>query len=129
MLSKITNLIKFHQYHIFLVICITLIGITSYNLGKINSVNKTPLQIGESALLKNDQKADIYTAVGNRPSAKTISKPLDMRVVVSKASTSKKYHYSWCSSWKRIKPENQVWFNTEAEAIAAGYTLAGNCTK
>lgn len=84
--------------------------------------------------------ADIYKAVSGKkdssaggeagPAIPTITpKPLDMRVVVSKASDSKKYHYSWCSSWKKIKPENQVWFNSDKEAEAAGYTLAGNCTK
>lgn len=58
--------------------------------------------------------------------------PYTNRVVADKSllgKKSNKYHYSWCSSWKKIKPENQVWFNSDKEAEAAGYTLAGNCTK
>lgn len=55
------------------------------------------------------------------------SVPLDTRVVASKNSSSMKYHYSWCGSGRRIKPENQVWFTSAALAEAAGYTLAGNC--
>jgi hypothetical protein len=46
---------------------------------------------------------------------------------VSKSSASKKYHHAWCSSGLRIKEENRVWFPTADDAIAAGYSLAGNC--
>jgi hypothetical protein len=53
----------------------------------------------------------------------------DPRVVASKTSSSKKYHYSWCASAKRIKPANQLWFPSAAAAQAAGYSLAGNCTE
>ena len=41
--------------------------------------------------------------------------------------TSDKYHLPWCAGAKRIKPENQIWFATKAEAERAGYTPAGNC--
>jgi len=36
----------------------------------------------------------------------------------------KKYHYAYCSSWKRITLANQIWFASDKEAEAAGYTLA-----
>jgi methylphosphotriester-DNA--protein-cysteine methyltransferase len=32
-----------------------------------------------------------------------------------------------CTSGKRIKPENRVFFKNEQEAIAAGYRPCGNC--
>jgi len=132
MLSKIANLIKSHQYHIFLAICIGLISIISYNLGQINSLKKTPVSIKEST----DLKADIFDATNNlqpttNDTTNSNSKPqpqkLDTRVVVSK--NSDKYHYSWCSGGKRIKPENQIWFNSAQEAEAKGYVLAGNCSQ
>lgn len=133
MLAKILNLVKSGQYHIFLGVCIILVSVISYNLGRI-SINGTPT-------LKISEGANIYQAstvgegegtspsASSGPSAKTTPKPLDMRVVVSKASDSKKYHYTWCGSWKKIKPENQLWFNSDKEAEVAGYTLAGNCSK
>ncbi|ALZ76818.1 endonuclease [Rheinheimera sp. F8] len=42
---------------------------------------------------------------------------------------SKKYHLPQCSGYSQIKHENQQPFATEAQAIAAGYKLAGNCKK
>lgn len=31
------------------------------------------------------------------------------------------YHYPWCEWAQKIKPENQIWFNTTADAQAHGY--------
>ena len=146
MLSKFFQLIKSRQHELFLGSCIVLIAVISYNLGQINSLKKTPISVKESAGLK----ADIYNATNNeQPTTNNLktqnSKPqspaqngrgslnkverqkLDTRVVVSK--NSDKYHYSWCSGAKRIKPENQIWFNSAQEAEAKGYVLAGNCAK
>lgn len=38
-----------------------------------------------------------------------------------------KYYLPTCGSAKRIKTENVVWFQTKAEAEAAGYGPAANC--
>lgn len=40
---------------------------------------------------------------------------------------SRLYHLSHCSGFSRISERNQVEFSTENAAIAAGYSLAGNC--
>lgn len=135
MVSKLFNLIKSFQYHIFLAICIGLVSFISFNLGKIASNEGGSIKITEG--LSEQAGADIYKAVSGDAdqvvdtvvSSMVTPKSLDMRVVVSKASDSNKYHYSWCGSWKKIKPENQVWFNSAQEAEVAGYTLAGNCSK
>lgn len=129
MIAKLLNLIKSHQYHLFLALCIGLISFTSYNLGKVSSEEQKPLKITQNANIYKASFSAPEEEGRQTPEALNTPKPLDMRVVVSKASDSKKYHYSWCGSWKKIKLENQVWFNTEQEAIAAGYTLAGNCSK
>ncbi len=133
MIAKLINIIKSFQYRIFLTICIILISFISFNIGKIASNKKGSIKITEG--LSEQTGANIYKAVSGDPdkvvntvvSPTATPKPLDMRVVVSKASDSNKYHYTWCGSWKKIKPENQVWFNSDKEAEAAGYTLAGNC--
>ena len=133
MLEKITNFIKSSQYHIFLAVCIGLVAFISFNLGKISSNEKGYLKITQDANIYKAITEDQQLTTDNddqiQTTPKATPKPLDLRVVVSKASDSLKYHYSWCGSWSRIKPENQIWFNTEQEAINAGYTLAGNCTK
>jgi hypothetical protein len=134
MLSKLTKFVKSHQYHLFLVLCIGLISFISFNLGKISQNDQKPLKVSENANIYNavagqgssKDPADSPQASGSQ-APKPTPKPIDLRVVVSK--NSDKYHYSWCSTWKRIKPENQIWFNTEQEAIDAGYALAGNCVR
>jgi endonuclease YncB( thermonuclease family)/methylphosphotriester-DNA--protein-cysteine methyltransferase len=41
---------------------------------------------------------------------------------------SKVYHLPGCSSYNKVSEKNQVKFNTVAEAEAAGYRRAGNCS-
>lgn len=43
------------------------------------------------------------------------------------SKNGKAYHFPWCSGAQRIKPANQVWFETKEAAEAAGYLPAGNC--
>ncbi|MBI2674565.1 MAG: hypothetical protein HYX22_02410 [Candidatus Yanofskybacteria bacterium] len=130
MLAKIAGLVKKFQYHIFLAVCMVLIAVISYNLGQINSLKKTPITVREGGEWKvggGNQKAEIFNAVDNIPRSTLNPQKLDTRVVASK--NSDKYHYSWCSGGKRIKPENQIWFNSAQEAESRGYVLAGNCNK
>ena len=127
-LSKILNRVKSSQYPIFLAMCIGLISFISYNLGKISSGEQKPLKITENASIYNavNKEAGVGEGIIVSPTPKKI---LDTRVVVSKASSSKKYHYTWCPGAKQIKEENKVWFNSDKEAESSGYTLAGNCSK
>ncbi|MEP3669903.1 MAG: endonuclease/exonuclease/phosphatase family protein [Roseibium sp.] len=37
------------------------------------------------------------------------------------------YHLPGCSGFTRTSPKNRVWFNTEAEAVSAGFRRAKNC--
>lgn len=60
---------------------------------------------------------------GNNGTA-SVSRPAGS-VVGSKNGS--KYHHLWCSGVKSIKEENQIWFDSEEAALAAGYTQAGNC--
>lgn len=119
-LTKLWTWVKSRQKDIFLLFCMALIAVTGYNLGKINALKKTPITI-------TGGEADVYSASSQTGKIKTGQKPavIDKRVVVSK--NSDKYHFTWCSGAKRIKEENKIWFETEAAALAAGYTKAGNC--
>ena len=128
--SKIGNFLP----NLFILACITLISIISYNLGQINSLKKTPLQLTEANIFSQtintntNLKPGIQTKSATRigePSRSSVPTPRDPRVVISK--NSDKYHYSWCTSGKRIKEENKIWFENETAAQAAGFILAGNC--
>ncbi len=126
MLSKILHLIKSYQHTIFLGLSVLLISIISYNIGRINALEKTPLKITNGANIYQAAKGQGTSEQGVQTN--TIKpKQTDLRVVVSKKSSTKKYHHLWCPGAKKIKEENKLWFNTAQEAQFAGYTLAGNC--
>ncbi len=57
------------------------------------------------------------------------SLPTNPQVVASKNSKGKLYHFTWCPGASMIAEKNKITFASEAAAIAAGYTLAGNCQK
>jgi hypothetical protein len=120
MLSKLINFVKTHQADIVLALAIILITIISFNLGKISAVNSQKAQIkvtgGENA-----------KQAGGTSIPKTIVK--DQTVVASKNSKGKLYHFTWCPGASMIAEKNKITFPNEAAAIAAGYTLAGNCQK
>lgn len=46
-------------------------------------------------------------------------------VVASKNGTT--FYYPWCSGRNRIKPENERWFESPAEALKYGLKPAQNC--
>jgi uncharacterized repeat protein (TIGR01451 family) len=48
-------------------------------------------------------------------------------VVVSEESPERVYHFPWCYHVKQIKPENQRWFSSPADAYANGYRACMNC--
>ena len=121
------NMVNKHQKDIFLSFCIVLVSIISFNLGKINALEKTPLKI-------TDNKTDNFQATisktqtaNNKQTSTPKPKPqnLDTRVVASK--NSNKYHFTWCPGAQQIKEVNKIWFENESLAQKTGLTIAGNC--
>jgi len=96
-----------------------------YNIGRISALHARQGPNGQSASIYGSMNATkaVPTIKVTQPSIT----PVDPRVVASKAAGSKLYHHLWCSGAQRIKETNKLWFPTEAAAISAGYTLAGNC--
>lgn len=126
-IARIGDFVKRRQDTLWRIFVLLLIGWSSYNIGLIRS-GRAPLEASSQGLVQTRASIVSQTPGPGRGSASTIDKS-DLRVVVSKSSSSKKYHHSWCSSGLRIKEENRVWFSTAAAAQAAGYTLAGNCSE
>ena len=126
--SRISNGVKSSQYHIFLALCIGLIAFISYNLGRIDALEKFPLKLSEKGVPpagEGSLGASIYNA--SEAKSDTPQTKLDTRVVASK--NSDKYHYVWCSGAKRISEANKLWFASAQEAENKCYILAGNCEK
>ncbi len=122
--AKIGDWVKAYRGHLWTALCLALIGWSAYNLGVAAGKNggRTLQEVTAVQLRTGIVSQTPAPRGGGGPSH------ADTRVVVSKASSSKKYHYSWCPGATKIKPENQQWFPTAEAAQAAGYTIAGNCT-
>ena len=95
-----------NEVYIFIVFFV--IAVFSFFLGRISVDN-------EKAFIVNSYKTDSGTnsqiTTGN----------------IAASINGTKYYYTWCSGINRIKEENLIYFNTEEEAQATGYTLAKNC--
>lgn len=121
MLSKLLNFVKIHQPDIILGVAIIMITIISFNLGKISALNNQRAQI---KITGGEDAGDIRDV--------TVPKTTPMRdqtVVASKNSKGKLYHFTWCPGASQIAEKNKMTFANETAAIAAGFTLAGNCRK
>ena len=91
-----------------------------------NEISGDPTQtanINLSGEIKTVNPTTTPTTLSSTPSKNNI--PTDSHVIGSKSG--RKYYFPWCGTVKRIKPENQVFFNSIAEAKVAGFTPGGNC--
>lgn len=123
MLAKIKELIKAYHSELVLVVIIASMTVISFNLGRISVGNQTaklPLTISAPSPAVEPLNPELSGSTAQQR---------DPRVVASKAAGSKLYHFTWCSGAKRIAEKNKITFSTESAAIAAGYTLAGNCQR
>jgi hypothetical protein len=101
------------------------VGIGSFSLGRLsisnNYVNKdSDILITEDNLEIDFKEKTIIDNGNNSESSLPIK-----RYVASK--NGKMYYSLGCSGAKRIKPENEIWFNTEEDAKKSGYTKSTTC--
>lgn len=125
MIAEILETIKKNLFLIFLII---LISFLSFQLGRISKNVSQPIKIERASIQEIFGQQDPNIKVSGASESGGVQN-FDFRVVVSKKSTSMKYHFLWCPGAKQIKEENKIYFNSEEEAISAGYSLAGNCSK
>lgn len=140
MLTQIKNFVKKNEADIVLVSGVILIALISFGAGRltVSQTNKEPIIIQDPST----NSGNIYEPTSS------IQQSLDdtlSGVIRSDVSDdtqegvnqgkfvgslkSDKYHWPWCSSAKKIKTENQIWFESEIQAQAAGYKPGGNFYK
>src|SRR3989344_4426730 len=96
MLAKIIEFVKAHHTDITLTTIIICVTIISFNLGRMS------VEQGSTASLVDPQRSSTLII--------PIQTPKDSRVVASKASSSKLYHFTYCSGAARISEKNKVFF-------------------
>ena len=128
-LSNSYNFIKTHQKKVFLGVSVCLLLVSAYNLGSIVALEglKRPVEYRLGGTLVNTlpEMSHIPSTISKQPD----SSHTNPTVVASKNTKTKLYHFTWCSGAARITDKNKVTFPNEAAAVAAGYSLAGNCMK
>ncbi len=130
-MENLTKFLKTYQADVILALVVILVSITAFNLGKISALQqqKTPISITGPGTANSLETMD-YSNSENQNLPNTKHSTLNaVSVVASKNSAGKVYHFPWCASGSKISEKNKITFTTEAVAIAAGYTLAGNCKK
>jgi tRNA U34 5-carboxymethylaminomethyl modifying enzyme MnmG/GidA len=132
---------------ILTVIIVILVGLGSFELGRLSKQNTSPNIETSSVQVSNysDQPANAISAmnpINNEPiktsevSSITIPDPLNTKTTINTntstkpffaSSRGKKYYPVNCSAGKNIKQSNRIYFSTESNAQKAGYTLSSSC--
>jgi len=123
-LQKIGEWLKKNQGDVAIAIGFILVAAIAFGGGRLSApeIIRNPIVINEpnassSINLFSDVSQPISSAVGEQATDQNSAKGL---FVASK--NSRLYHWPWCAAAKKIKPENQIWFKSETEAKAAGYS-------
>mgnify|MGYP001256777983 CR=1 FL=1 len=125
LLDKIKGKIDIDKSTFLFLFIIIGVGVSSFALGRlsINNDYDQKIELSASAINQN-----IITTDKKGESVRITTKDDEIkerRYVASK--NGKMYYPLGCASAKRIKPENEVWFSTETEAIKSGYTKSSMC--
>ncbi len=120
MLTNFKNFVKEHQSDITLTIGIVLVTLISFGAGRL-----TAHQIGQEPIVIQGPTASIEQSLEtSRLAGETEQEETEQGKFVGSVN-SNKYHWPECPSAKKISPQNQIWFSSEAEAQAAGYAPCG----
>ncbi|MEL6804451.1 MAG: hypothetical protein AAFO91_11810 [Bacteroidota bacterium] len=102
----------------FTTLLILLVGVASFGLGRQSiSTPIAPQAHVTTAPHHDNTKLDT-------PVSMATSTPKELLVA---SKNSDKYHLPWCSGAGRISEVNKIYFDSEADAKAAGYSPAANC--
>ena len=106
---------------ILVIIIIILVGLGSFELGRLSKNDSSELKIEYP-----NQEANLMESVGQNLADSAISPKLNSGNYFA-SSKGTKYYSLGCSAGKTIKEENRIYFATSTEAQGAGYELSSSC--
>ena len=106
----------------FYTLLILLVAITSFGLGRWSSVEPTAVSQPAAVATESRRSLEVTRETSVVNSNDSTSEP---QLVASKNGS--KYHYLWCPGAQQMNDENKIFFDSVAEAEAAGYEPAANC--
>lgn len=131
MAEKLKSFLKSHTF-LFIVV-VTGVALSSFSLGRLSVLHELP-DNGPIAVprvvpvVPTPQVAGEGVQVVNTATLRSADTVTTSTSFVVASASGTKYHFAHCAGAKKIKEENKLFFKTEAEAQAAGYTLATNCS-
>ena len=113
---------------IMIVIIVILVGLVSFELGRLSKENgSSGIKIEYPSQTENQGENSILSlsTQTNQNSTKTENNSSGKTFFAS--SKGSKYYSIGCSAGKTIKQENRIYFTTGEEAQNAGYELSSAC--
>ena len=122
--AQIGDWIKRNQADIAIAVGFVLVAVIAFGAGRLSvpEIIRNPIIIEEpnsssTANILNNVSQSLNSA---EQGIQNITQNAKGMFVASKSGT--KYYWPWCSWAERIKEENKVWFNSEAQAQQDGYS-------
>ena len=94
---------------VYLTLLTVIVGLLGFGLGRLSKLEDRKVPI----VIKNE---GAITAGASKYIASYVA-----------SKTGSSYYFPWCIGVKKIKEANKIWFDTEEEALSAGYNKAANC--
>jgi len=128
-IARIGDWLKKNQGDIAIAAGFVLVAVISFGIGYLSAPGQTknPIVIEEPQDFSASAGNVLVNIVEDTENASGTVKEQESEkglLVASKNGT--KYYWPWSSWAKRIKPENEVWFNSETEAQKAGYSKSAD---
>ncbi|MBI4079836.1 hypothetical protein HY414_01225 [Candidatus Kaiserbacteria bacterium] len=93
-----------------LIAIVLFVGLAAFGLGRLSALEEVrpAVSIGEASYLSEQRAMNIGG-----------------EVLASRKGSA--YHYPWCAGAQSMAEQNKIWFSSEEDARAAGYSPAKNC--
>ena len=110
---------------VFLGVIVILVAFGSFGLGRLSRIEgaRTPIRIENAPKVTGETFSQNVTVAD----AGLIFSPESNRSQLVGSKNGKKYYYVWCSGVSRIAEGNRIYFASQAEAEARGYTPSSTC--
>ncbi|MEK7613880.1 MAG: Ada metal-binding domain-containing protein [Patescibacteria group bacterium] len=119
-LEKIKEFPREYWNDLFVIGVILVVSLASFGLGRLSVLYTEKEEEFAISYVPQVPSESIPQVAGVEAAT-----PTAQVYVASKLGS--KYHLPWCSGAQTMKEENKIYFNSKAEAEAAGYTPALNC--
>lgn len=115
---------KINQADIAIFIGFILVALVAFGAGRLSApeIVKNPVVIDESGVKSEANLLDSVSQSLAAPAGETGAGQASAKGLFVASRGGTKYHWPWCSYGEKIKLANQIWFNSEKEAQAAGYS-------